>query len=173
MTTIHHYERDTGRYLGTGQADPNPEDPEDPIVPAYATMEAPPQSVPAGQAPYWNGTAWDIRPIVRNQGAPVLIDDIDPTPELLLEHWQARMEQEASLHLDGLAQSMGYKNIDAAVSYAEEPAVPKYQEEGRALRQHRSLFWRAFYEELATVGRDDEPPTVTELLARLPSLPSQ
>lgn len=48
--------------------------------------------------------------------------------------------------LDSTAQSKGYDNINSAIGYAEEPSVEKFQLEGRAFRQWRSLCWAKCYE---------------------------
>ena len=54
--------------------------------------------------------------------------------------------------LDKQSQAWGYDDIKSAVGYAEEPMVPQYQAEGRALRAWRSVCWSA---------RAAAPPTVT------------
>lgn len=73
--------------------------------------------------------------------------------------------------LDQTARTFGYDDIRSAVSYADEPAVPKFQKEGEALREWRSLVWQHCYTALEDVqaGRRTVP-TVSELLAELPSL---
>lgn len=43
--------------------------------------------------------------------------------------------------LDDKAKSMGYDSIITAISYADEPSVPKFQKEGLAFRKWRSLVW--------------------------------
>lgn len=48
--------------------------------------------------------------------------------------------------LDSTAQSKGYDNINSAIGYAEEPSVEKFQLEGKAFRQWRSLCWAKCYE---------------------------
>jgi hypothetical protein len=57
------------------------------------------------------------------------------------------------------------------VTYADEPAVPRFQEEGRRLRAWRSLVWAKCYDMLDQVQRGDVPiPTEAEVLAALPEL---
>lgn len=83
----------------------------------------------------------------------------------------AQFEQAVQAKLDGAAQAARYDSIATAVSYAEEPAVPKFQNDGIAFRAWRSLVWAYAYEQLALVlagGR--EQPTVDEFLAELPAL---
>ena len=72
-------------------------------------------------------------------------------------------------HLDSVASSYGYDNIYTAISYAEEPAVPKFQAEGQAFRAWRSLFWAAANAVRADVEAGSRPiPTLADLLAELP-----
>lgn len=55
-----------------------------------------------------------------------------------------------------------------AISYAEEPAVPKFQAEGRALRAWRSLTWAAAASILIAVQRGERTvPSAAALLAEL------
>lgn len=72
-------------------------------------------------------------------------------------------------HLDAQARSMGYESIATAVTYADEPAVPRFQIEGQALRAWRSQVWATGYQLLADVKAGTRPePTEPELLALLP-----
>lgn len=81
------------------------------------------------------------------------------------------MRSAIQAHMDKAAQDYGYDDVKAAVTYAEEPAVPKFQAEGRAFRAWRSLVWAHAYEVLDAVQAGDrEQPTTDELLAELPEL---
>ena len=76
--------------------------------------------------------------------------------------------------LDETAQSFGYDSIAAAVTYADEPAVPRFQEEGRGLRAWRSLVWAKCYEMLAHVEAGTAPiPSESDVMAALPAAPVQ
>lgn len=87
---------------------------------------------------------------------------------------QANYERAIQAHLDSAAQSRGYDSIATAVSYAEEPAVPKFQEDGKAFRAWRSLVWAYAYQELDKVKAGKrEIPTLDAFLAELPALPDQ
>ena len=69
------------------------------------------------------------------------------------------------------ARAARYDTIAMAVSYAEEPEVPKFQRDGIAFRAWRSLVWAYAYEQLALVlagGR--EQPTVEAFLLELSML---
>jgi hypothetical protein len=74
-------------------------------------------------------------------------------------------------HLDAAAYAAGYDNIQTAVSYADEPAVAKFQTEGQAFRAWRSLVWAHCYAVLAEVqAATRSVPTEAELVAELPDL---
>lgn len=100
-------------------------------------------------------------------GVPVLQEPPAPTPEQIIETMRAAIQA----HMDAAAQGYGYDDIKAAVTYADEPAVPKFQSEGRAFRAWRSLVWAHAYGVLDAVQAGDrEQPTADELLAELPEL---
>ena len=74
-------------------------------------------------------------------------------------------------HLDTTAKSYGYDNINTAISYAEEPSVPKFQIEGKAFRAWRSLFW-AKVNEIKNEVLDGERdiPSIEEIISVSPVL---
>lgn len=73
-------------------------------------------------------------------------------------------------HMDAAARALRYDDIKTAVTYAEEPAVPKFQAEGRAFRAWRSLVWAKCYAILEEVSSGvREIPTDDELIADLPA----
>lgn len=87
---------------------------------------------------------------------------------------QANYERAIQAYLDSAAQSRGYDSIATAVSYAEEPAVPRFQDDGKAFRAWRSLVWAYAYQELAKVKAGErEIPTLDAFLTELPALPDQ
>lgn len=74
-------------------------------------------------------------------------------------------------HMDDAARAYGYDDVKAAVTYADEPAVPKFQLEGRAFRVWRSLVWAHAYQVLDDVQSGARPqPTAEEIIAELPAL---
>lgn len=98
------------------------------------------------------------------------------------EAWQAHLAQQAEQfagltaqydqlvqdRLDEHARSLGYTSMDRAVTYASEPAVKKFQAEGRLLRAWRSLYWTACWPVLEAVRTGTRPvPTREALLAEL------
>lgn len=80
-------------------------------------------------------------------------------------------EKAAQAELDAAAQAAGYENINNAVSYAEEPAVPKFQNDGKAFRAWRSLVWAYAYTILDSVlAGTEEQPTMEDFLSGMPKL---
>lgn len=114
-------------------------------------------------------------------GAPVLIplpepepEPVVPTPEEIAAQTKQQLIWTVQNHLDTYTRQYGYDDIKSAVTYADEPAVPKFQSEGRTFRAWRSLVWAACYAILADVLAGTRPvPTVDELLAELPGLEAE
>jgi len=105
--------------------------------------------------------------------------NIDTSKLIISAHKQAQaqvaligtFEQAIQAHLDTAARGRGYDSISTAVSYAEEPAVPKFQSDGMAFRAWRSLVWQYAYQELAKVKAGErEIPSLDVFLAELPAL---
>lgn len=72
--------------------------------------------------------------------------------------------------LDEKAEALGYDDIGTAVTYAEEPAILKFQAEGKALRAWRSLVWAKCYEILADWQAGELPePDAAALVPMLPA----
>lgn len=63
---IFHYRHDTGEYIGPGIADENPLDPENPIIPAFATYLAPPEGADKKVRVFESG-AWKLKPDHRGE----------------------------------------------------------------------------------------------------------
>ena len=96
-----------------------------------------------------------------NSGTPI------PTPAEI----QKTLTDAVQSHMDTTAQSKGYDNLIAAITYADEPSVPAFQADGLAFRSWRSLVWAYCYSVFAAVVAGTQTmPTVTELLAELPAL---
>lgn len=60
MLIIHHYHPDTGAYVGSSEADRDPLDADNFLLPAHATTAEPPQPG-LGFFAAWNGSAWELR----------------------------------------------------------------------------------------------------------------
>lgn len=102
-----------------------------------------------------------------NSGQPVLMDKPAPTPQQVAAFISAAVQK----HMDGAARQSGYDDIKSAVTYAEEPAVEKFQLEGLAFRLWRSLSWARCYELWAEVESGArEPMTADEVISELPAL---
>lgn len=96
----------------------------------------------------------------------VLVDIIQSEAQLINE-FRAIIQK----RLDEAAVSVGYDDIKTAVTYADEPSVPKFEAEGKALRAWRSLVWAYGYEQIAAVQSGDRSlPTPEQLIAELPPL---
>lgn len=73
--------------------------------------------------------------------------------------------------LDSEAAAYGYDDVKTAVTYAEEPAVPRFQAEGRAFRARRSAVWAHAYSALDAVKAGErQQTTAEELISELPPL---
>jgi hypothetical protein len=87
------------------------------------------------------------------------------------EQVAASYEHAVQDQLNAAAVAAGYDDVGTIVSYAEEPAVPKFQNDGIAFRKWRSLVWAYAYEQLDAVKSGErEQPTVDEFLLELPVL---
>lgn len=157
---IYHYDPLSGHLVGLGEADPDPRS-DGWLLPAHSTTEEPPTPGDGYFAAFIDGE-W------------ILIEEPSPEPEPEAEpetpiQTQLRLVAVIQAHLDAQARSMSYDNIFTAVTYAEEPIVPKFQIEGAALRAWRSLVWAHGYEVLAEVlAAERAIPTEAELIAELP-----
>lgn len=93
------------------------------------------------------------------------------SPEEQEAQLKARFTAVVQEHMDTQAKAKGYDNLLSAVSYADEPEEPKYQQEGLAFRKWRSQVWRACYAKEARVKEGLDPiPTDANLIAELPPL---
>lgn len=63
---VYNFHPETGEYLGTSQADPNPVRPDNWLVPAFATR-APPPAAAKGFARVWTGGQWRQAPDHRGE----------------------------------------------------------------------------------------------------------
>ena len=97
-------------------------------------------------------------------GYPEAIDPPGPTYEQIVVGLTADIQA----HLDATAKQYGYDDMKTAVTYADEPFIPKFQMEGQALRKWRSHVWAVAYTELDKHQEGDPIPTGEELIALLP-----
>ena len=102
-----------------------------------------------------------------DNGLPILVDQLEPSDNEIEAHKIAVVQK----HLDNAARTLRYDSIASAITYADEPAVMKFQAEGRAFREWRSLVWQACYAILDEVKTGDRGvPTDADLLDELPAL---
>lgn len=102
--------------------------------------------------------------------APGIEQPVVPEPhEPTLEERAAALRDGVQKHLDSTAAAHGFDDIKTAVTYADEPAVPRFQAQGRAFRAWRSLVWDFCYslQDKVAAGQADEP-TLEQLLPMLP-----
>ncbi|MFU7365767.1 hypothetical protein ACM74C_08050 [Pseudomonas aeruginosa] len=100
-------------------------------------------------------------------GLPVIVASAPLTEDQLIGEYTVAVQ----LEMDQRARLFGYDDIKTAVTYAEEPSVARFQDEGRAFRAWRSACWDHCYTLLATVKAGErELPSVAQLLAELPEL---
>ena len=158
------YNPTTGRFVGPVTCDPSPLEEGEYLLPAFATFDGPPESVPEGHALHWTGVIWQAVP------PPPVPEPEPPTEAEVLATFSGAVQA----HLDAVAQSWGYDNVYTAATYAEEPAVAEFQREGKSLRAWRSRVWAAARQALADVQGGKTPqPTVADLIASLPPAPSK
>jgi hypothetical protein len=97
-----------------------------------------------------------------SETVPVLVPTIADIESSLISGVQ--------LSMDTKAQGYGYDDIRSAISYADEPIVAKFQNEGLAFRKWRSQVWEYCYQGLNDVKAGTKPlPTLEELIAELPA----
>lgn len=90
-------------------------------------------------------------------------------PALDMAALQSSLSTIVQRHVDQVAQSLGYDNIATAVTYADEPTVPLFEAQGKALRAWRSEVWASCIATLkAVVGGSAALPSAADLIASLP-----
>lgn len=168
MFTVYYYDQHSKAFDGSGPADPNPRAPDEPLIPFSSTLLSPPGFVQGEQMAFFRDDVWvveDLPPPPPAPGEP----SSPQVPEPTFEERMKALQDGVQGQLDAIARAYGYDGIVSAVSYADEPAVPRFQREGLALRAWRSLVWAACYELLAEVQSGDRgEPTWDEVLAALP-----
>lgn len=83
----------------------------------------------------------------------------------------ATFEQAVQAQLDKAARDRGYDSLATVISYAEEPAVPRFQADGQAFRKWRSLVWDYAHSVLnAVLAGEQAQPELDEFLESLPAL---
>lgn len=104
---------------------------------------------------------------------PMTPEEIDAhiNPTVTIEQQTEMFKFAIQKHMDDAARATGYDDIKTAVTYADEPSVPKFQNEGRAFRSWRSQCWSYGYQEMDKVLGGTRPmPTVEQMISELPAL---
>lgn len=145
------------RYNATGAVDLDVEHPDLGWIPFTASPTDP---EPLGREIYARATAGEFGPVADHEPEPI-------DPARIAADRVAKVQG----HLDAAARARGYDDIKTAVTYADEPAVPRFQLEGQAFRAWRSRVWQHCYQVLddVTAGVRDIP-TAEQLIAELPPL---
>lgn len=158
---IYHYDPRSNRLAGAGEAQPNPLTDGGWLIPAFATVHEPPAE-PEGMFAAFIDGAWALLP------EPEPVPEPEPEPETP-EQAKARMARVLQALLDSTARSLDFDSVFTAVTYADEPVVARFQIQGAALREWRSLVWAAGYDVMDAVLAGERPiPTEAELLAEMP-----
>lgn len=168
--TVYSYHPFTRAYIGPLVLDASDRSPLEPgvwLIPGDCLDAVPPVPGP-GQFVAEEDGAWVLRDIPQPPAPPSPApapEPVPPTPAQIRQNLVDAIQH----YMDDAAQSLGYDDIKTAVTYADEPAVAKFQTEGQALRAWRSLVWAACYEHLALVEAGEaELPTLEEAIAMLP-----
>lgn len=150
-------------FTGATIADESPLEPGVFLLPAGAVDMSPPQ-VPSGKRARFNGGMFVFEELPKPAEPE---PEPEPTPEQVRRQYVAAVQ----MHMDNAARAAGYDDIKSAVTYADEPAVPKFQREGQAFRAWRSLCWAYCYDQLDLVmSGQRERPTIEQLVAELPAI---
>jgi len=179
MKIVFAFNPDTRIYIGPvelGAGDLSPMEPGVYLIPGNCLEEAPP-ACPPGRRVVAVGNSWTLEEIPKPPAPPAPAPGPAPAPEPTLAERMAALSDAVQAHMDAVAKVYGYGDktlapMASAVSYAEEPSVPKFQDEGRALRAWRSILWASCYELLGKFQRGEAlEPTKEGLLAYLPPFP--
>lgn len=99
---------------------------------------------------------------------PHAVSDVLPSEP---EDGRLTNAQAVEFLLNEKAAAYGFDSMISAVSYADEPAVPKFQADGKALRKWRSEVWAAYFELVASNDGKEPGMDVGELREVLPAMP--
>lgn len=177
--TIYLLDPDTGDLVGESVHPLDPVETERRGEPVYALLnsafatEVAPPTVPKGKKVRMVNGKWKFEQLPQPPEPEAPVEPPKP-PEPVPPTFDERLVSLQSFvqeYMDAMARSLGYDDIRTAVTYAEEPAVPKFQNEGRALRAWRSNVWLACHELLAQVKSGEvEEPAKESLPGLLPRL---
>lgn len=100
-------------------------------------------------------------------GVPSLREPAPPTVEQVIDRLKVAIQE----HMDTTAKASDFDDLNDAISYADEPAVPGFQAQGQAFRAWRSRVWAYSHEQIEAIrSHNRDLPTAAELIAQLPAL---
>lgn len=103
-------------------------------------------------------------------GYPILVEPEPPSSAQIIQSMRTAIQA----HMDNAAKEYGYDDLKAVVTYADEAAVPKFQDEGKGFREWRSLVWDHAYKAINEAQDGSRTtPEIDELLSELPVLKIQ
>lgn len=190
--TVYSFSPVSFMYLGPvvlGEGDLSPREPGVWLIPAHCLEVAPPD-IPQGKYAAVSNGEWklfdipraepvpEVAPIGPEAAKPVPLPDVPvvvPEAKPLTQAQRiALLRDVGQSALDDLARVFGFDDMRSAVTYADEPAVPRFQEPARALRAYRSIFWEASYALLDEVLAGTKPePTAAEYVELMPRFGAQ
>ena len=146
-----------GLFIGQVEADEAGE------LPICCTPTKPPK-LTGKQVARWTGSGWE-----KLAQAPSPEPIQEPIDSVI-----ARYEGAVQGAMEFAAKQRGYDSLFTAISYAEEPAVPRFKADGQAFRRWRSLVWDYAHTEMNAVLAGEKPqPELDAFIASLPSLELQ
>lgn len=152
--------------VGTCLADESPLEPGVWMIPGGCVDLAPP-AIPDGHQARYSSGAWILEPI-----PPATVDH--QVRELAGDPPTKQLNGVVQAYMDQTAQLSGYESLLAAISYADEEAVPSFQEDGKRFRAWRSLVWAYVFEQQAqALTSPDKELSLLDLLLGLPELEGQ
>jgi hypothetical protein len=157
-----------GIYVGETFADESPLEPGVFLIPGLCVEEKPP-AISSGEVAIWTGNSWEVADISVEESAAHDAEEVSSKP-LSEEDRAIYFIAGVRLHLDNSAQAFGYDSMQSAVTYAEEPAVPKFQLEGKSFRAWRSVVWDFTHSQLARLMKDtrEEDEVLVDFIKELP-----
>lgn len=152
--------------VGTCLADESPLEPGVWMIPG-GCVELEPPPIPQGQQARYSSGAWLLEPIPLSAAE----HQVEALPS---ESPTKQAHQVVQAYMDQTAQLSGYESLLAAISYADEEAVPAFQEDGKRFRAWRSRVWAYVFAEQAQAAEEpDRELSLYDLLMGLPELEGQ
>lgn len=179
---VYNYHPVTGLYLSTSTAALSPlDETEVPLVPAYATLVAPP-AVTAGLYQIFRGGQWQLLPDHRGEvwydvtgNIVPVVDFGDPTALGLTQTapppppaTQDDYKNAVQSFIDATAKARNYTDGNSCVSYVGDTVNPQWAAEAAWFKSWRSEVWDYVFAQLAAVmAGARSQPTIDALIAEI------